>query len=427
MPFRRRWLLPLLLLQALPFATRPVLIGGDEPHYALAAHSLAVDLDVDLDNDYREVAAGSRAAGWRFAARPLDRHEIELDGRRVFSHPIGLPALVAPLLALELAVVPGSAPDFVLGPLGIGLGFLALLAGWQLLAERLTDRRDAALVALGLYFSTPLWYYSRTFFTEPYTWAFAVLALWLLRRRRPLAAGALLGVAFLLKETAALLVVPILLGTLAIAGARIAARAAAPVVAALALFAAKNVWIYGSPWVSFQPFTYGSLAAGTLGLLFDPRKGLVWFAPVFVLALVGWGLELRPATLRRNPSTWAALAFALYFFLTAAWVAWGGGSCYGPRLLVPALPGLALPLAALVERTRGRRLLHGALLAVLALGFVVQWSAALSPVEAFWSTTVGALLAGHPLNTALGGVLAAVGVVALGRAGTGSAIAADSA
>ena len=236
MPFRRRWLLPLFLLHALPFATRPVLIGGDEPHYALAAHSLAVDRDVDLDDDYREVAAGSRAAGWRFAGRTLDRHEIEIDGRRVFSHPIGLPALVAPLLALEQAVVPGGAPDFLLGPLGVGLGFLALLAGWQLLADRmagrrLANRRDAALVALGLYFSTPLWYYSRTFFTESYTWALAILALWLLARRRPLAAGALLGVAFLLKETAALLGAPSLLGPLAAAaggGARRRSAGRAP-------------------------------------------------------------------------------------------------------------------------------------------------------------------------------------------------------
>ena len=146
-----------------------------------------------------------------------------------------------------------------------------------------------------------------------------------------------------------------------------------------------------------------------------------------VLALVGWGLELRPTNLLRNPSTWAALAFVLYFFLSAAWVAWGGGSCYGPRLLVPMLPGLALPLAAFVERARGRRLWRGALLATLAVGFVVQCSAALSPVEAFWSPTIGALLGGHPLNTAIGGLLAVAGLFALGRIDPKSTVAANSA
>jgi len=37
-----------LLLHLLPFVSRPALIGGDEAHYALAAHSVGTDHDLDL-------------------------------------------------------------------------------------------------------------------------------------------------------------------------------------------------------------------------------------------------------------------------------------------------------------------------------------------------------------------------------------------
>ena len=71
---RTALLAALFLVHALPFLSRPALIGGDEPHYALMAHSLAVDGDLDLEEDYRRVEAGSPAAGRKIAGWRLDRH-----------------------------------------------------------------------------------------------------------------------------------------------------------------------------------------------------------------------------------------------------------------------------------------------------------------------------------------------------------------
>lgn len=81
-----RWLVAVaLLLHVLPFAVRPALIGGDEPHYALTAHSIATDLDLALDDDYDAVESGSSAAGGKFAGKKLDRHILEREGTRSFS------------------------------------------------------------------------------------------------------------------------------------------------------------------------------------------------------------------------------------------------------------------------------------------------------------------------------------------------------
>jgi hypothetical protein len=154
----RSWrvIVPLLALHVLPFACRPALIGGDEPHYALAAHSIAVDRDIDLANNYREVAEGSNAAGRKFAGTELDRHIRTRHGRSVFMHPIGLPALLAPLVWLQQRLVPGSPPDLVLGGASLTISFLALLAGWSAIRRYTDDRRLGAFVVLGIYFSTPL-------------------------------------------------------------------------------------------------------------------------------------------------------------------------------------------------------------------------------------------------------------------------------
>ncbi len=79
----------LLVLFLLPFALRPGLFSGDEPHYVLVASSIKIDGDLELSNDYDRVAAGENRAGKRFAGRALDRHTVIID------HSIRPPKIVA--------------------------------------------------------------------------------------------------------------------------------------------------------------------------------------------------------------------------------------------------------------------------------------------------------------------------------------------
>jgi hypothetical protein len=386
-PNRRRSTVVLILLfvlHAAPWLVRPYLIGGDEPHYALMAHSIAVDHDIDLTEDYLEVAAGSKAAGAKRAGTELDSHVRVVGGREVFSHPLGLPLLVAPLIALQQALLPGSAPDFLLGLFGLTVTFAALLAGRDLLNRAL----GAGDLALGLYFASPLWFYSRTFFTEPFIWSTVVLALWFITRECNVAGTALLGIALALKESALFAVGPVLFAASVIRGwRRIPVLLAGPVVAT-GFWIAKNIVVYGRAFETFQPFRMGDPLRGLVGVLFDPHHGLLVFAPVVVLAVLGLP---RRQPLRRaleDPVTIAWLVFLLYLWLTSCWADWGGGSCYGPRLMIPAIAALAIPLIEAWRRHRHHAVFRSALAFHLVTGFTIQLSAACKPYHLFWSPSI---------------------------------------
>lgn len=400
----------LFVLHALPFLTRPALIGGDEPHYALMAYSLGVEGNVDLEPDYIAVEAGAQAAGRKFAGRRLDRHYVEHDGDSYFSHPLGIAALAAPFVALLHAAAPAAAPDLLLGLLGLGLTFAALIAGYRLLLLLDLPSREAAFLTFALYFATPLWFYGRLFFTESYSWSFTVLAIYLMSRHHWLAASIALGATFLIKEPNVLFILAVLAGLWRLRGLGRAVLVALGPLAAFVVWLAKNLWIYGEAVVMFQPYQTGDPLAGTLGLLFDPRHGLLPFAPILGLCLVvGW---------RRLPATSpvarlelpALVAFLTTFGMTAWWNIWGGGSCYGPRLLVPAIPALTLSLVTVWRGARLSRTGRAVFAFLAGLGFTIQLLAAMDPFQAFWEIAVGDLLTARP------GVTLAALVLGLGAA-----------
>lgn len=410
---RNAFIVVALMLHILPFSVRPALIGGDEPHYALMAYSLAVDGDADLTNQYEAVAAGEKIAGRKFAGKSLERHVRTWNGRTVFSHPIGLPALAAPLVWLKQRLAPSVAPDLILGVMTLLVTWVALLAGVRLVYYG-GMRRPGAAAVLALYFSTPLWYYSRTFFTEPYLWAFSVLSVWALAHQRWALAATLLGLSILIKEAAALTVAGILVTTLLISGWREAlAAASGPVLAGL-VFCGKNILVYGEPLVTFQRFQLGKPLEGMVGVFLDSSHGLILFAPLAFVALVLWpvsAIRINPRMARVHFC--ACAVAAAWLFMVASGVDWRGGSCYGPRLLVPMLPALVVPLADAWRQARHQRWLALVLGAAFASGFTVQWCAALDPFSAFWSIPILRLLSGNPWATGSGllvGLAASLGL-----------------
>ena len=392
----------------LPFAGRPTLIGGDEPHYALMAWSLAIDHDILLENNYDEVERGAVEAGRKNAGVRLERHLRDIGDRLVFSHPLGLPLLAAPFVALLHWLMPGAAPDLLLGGMTLVVTFAAVLAGWRLLAEALGDARAAALSVFAIYLATPLWYYSRTFYTEPFIWSFAVLALWLLAGERWLAASFMLGATFAFKETSALLIGPVVLFAAWRWGPRRALRLALFPTVFLALWMLKNMAIYDRPLETFQSFDPGSPLAGGLGLLFDPSVGLLLFAPSLAVAAVGWGPGLLGRGTRERASQAALLVFLGYFVVTAAWEGWNGGSSYASRLLLPTIPAFAVALVVMRDRLTGGSLYRGSLAALALAGFTIQFAAATSSFTAMWSVPVADLLSRRPFNTFTGLALGAI-------------------
>ena len=117
---------------------------------------------------------------------------------------------------------------------------------------------------------------------------------------------------------------------------------------------------------------------GLHGVLFSSGKGLVWFAPAAVVGLVlmTWLLRVEPRV-----GFLAAGTTATVLVMVASWWTWHGGASWGPRLLVPIMPVLVLPLAWVFERwaqiAAGLRV---ALFTVVAVSIAVQsWGVMTDP------------------------------------------------
>ena len=79
-----------------------------------------------------------------------------------------------------------------------------------------------------------------------------------------------------------------------------------PVVFAV-LFMIKNVLLVGNPLATYHPYRVGSLLEGARGLLIDPERGLLWFAPLLLLGSLAAGWKMPRA--HRIPSLLAGIAF----------------------------------------------------------------------------------------------------------------------
>jgi hypothetical protein len=101
------------------------------------------------------------------------------------------------------------------------------------------------------------------------------------------------------------------------------------------------------------------------GILFGVRRGLLWVSPVIVLGMVGL-VEMIRARATRDLGVAAAVVVAIVLTVNASYIYWDGGAAIGPRHSVPAIPFLALGLAALWVRWQApwQRVLLAALLAV---------------------------------------------------------------
>ena len=98
--------------------------------------------------------------------------------------------------------------------------------------------------------------------------------------------------------------------------------------------------------------------AGVLGLSISPGRGIVWYMPFCIL--VPWGLVRLIRRGRPLEAGWLAAMAAVLFLNAALWDIWWGGFDWGPRLLVPALPIVAV-IAASAIKGRGALTLGAAL------------------------------------------------------------------
>jgi hypothetical protein len=117
-----------------------------------------------------------------------------------------------------------------------------------------------------------------------------------------------------------------------------------------------NFRTFGQPWA----FSIKFVPEGLAGLLISPGEGLIWFCPCVILSVVAL-FQIK----RQRLEAWTIVALAATsLVLHSLWLTWAGGWSWGPRLLLPVLPGL-VALTGVLSNGWRRALVLSAILGFL--------------------------------------------------------------
>lgn len=252
----------------------------------------------------------------------------------------------------------------------LGFFFLACALGF---AERL-----ATLAAALLVFTTPIWHYARSMYSEnlQVTVVIWTVYVWILARERStpkrlLLGGLLLGVAVNLKVLLFILPCAVLLDRSLDAWdprrwARFVCFAGLGATPGLLAFLWYNHLRYGAFFaLGYATGRDGSvgfaspLFTGLHGLFLSPGKSVFLYAPLLLLG--GTGLRSMRRECPRN-LVLILVPAAFVIVAVAKWWCWSGDVAWGPRLVVPVIPLLFVPvLWSLADARRSRRALSVAL------------------------------------------------------------------
>jgi len=295
------------------------------------------------------------------------------DGHIYYAYPVGVPLLAAPfvwaanLAGLDMARDEDErALQNALSALTCGL---AVALGYAL-CRRFVSPWAAGALSASFVFATAVGYtLGSALWSINGSLLLSLGALLLFPRsaeeddaRRGAAVGALLGLAYLCRPTAALPA-----ATLFVCAALVRRRTALGMAlggaAAGLLFLACALLLYGSPLPPYYASGWFDqddpllILAALAGHLVSPSRGVLVWSPQLLLLLAG-AAALAPR-LRREPLFWLAIAWAgLHLLVIARFRDWPGGLSYGNRLFTDALPATLL-LGALVWRAARERLRRG--------------------------------------------------------------------
>jgi hypothetical protein len=262
----------------------------------------------------------------------------------------------------------------------MGSAFTVTGIAMYLVARRIAGNNWKAFVStLAISFGTMLWPYSAVFYGHLPAAAFLALSFALLfaakepggrhSNARWFWTGISVGLAFISDYTSALVIAGLgiyalyVLRSLDFKGKLQAAWAAAPGLALpLLLMVAYNIAVFQQP-IAFG-YSYEAenrfqeiMGLGIMGIrlptlsatyhiTFDPRFGVFWLSPVLLLAPIGYLAAFRTGR-HRAEAFLSIYAIAVMFAMNAASYLWWGGSAFGPRLVISALPFFIVPFAVL--------------------------------------------------------------------------------
>ncbi len=286
-----------------------------------------------------------------------------------------------PLLSI-LALPPVAAGVFVSRHLGLPQHYvaavfaltlspiLAAVTAWlvAMLARRLgATTRGAIVASLAYAFGTIAMVYTRDFFADPLLALLTVAGIYFTLGDSPHEDGAAAAAAMLavLAKPTGIVLGPCL-GAYLLCRGQPARRWIAPFCATLAgllIYFAYNWARFANPFDFGQPgaFALRVIPYAIAGLLISPGRGLLWYCPPLIAVAA-----VSTANFRRWESALILAVAGAYLAEHSIWTFWAGGWSWGPRLLLPALPGL-MALAGLLQRRR-----RWLLVALSVAGFIIN-------------------------------------------------------
>jgi hypothetical protein len=363
------WLGALVLalhLLLLPFVARTWQTTGDEPHYLLAAHSLTMDGDFDLANNYDQLDY----LNFYFSQDIVRQVRLDRHGQQILDHQLALPLLIAPAYALSGRM----------GVLVFQVVVGALLAGltYQLAFVVSQNRAASAMGAVFVSLSPPLFQYHYLVYPEliaallttlvvylairvdkpgPWSLALTLMSLtllpWLNRRFTILALALALTLTWAWRDRRALLA---LLMTAISIGALLWFNSG------LSVPERVDITIPAASGALWRRLLRG------VGWLVDQQRGLFVFGPIYLAAIFG-----LPFLFKRRREWLILIPFLVSLGVTVLaggyWIAWE----LGPRFLVAALPSLGA-LLALAWKHYGRTFIGGGgMLLLFSGGLLNNW------------------------------------------------------
>ncbi len=290
--------------------------------------------------------------------RILDEFVVHNGNGRCYSkYDLGLPIASAPFYLIGKLLGAPDPPD--LDTVSVPKLFVSLLPQFAtavtcallyVLALHLSSQKAAAFGTAFLYgIATLAWPYAGVYFSQPLISLLLLLAVTLLVKYPPThykalyVAGLALGWACLTRLDA----LPLVIVVVAYAVYRLWRSQSsgrqwamalfllgAPIFLALLVYLGMNAVRTGSYWqvgYANEGWTTPFLT-GLYGLLFSPGRGLVFYSPLAVLAVIGlWDLWRRGW---RVEVLLIGGLFAAQVAIYASWWAWEGGVVWGPRFLV---------------------------------------------------------------------------------------------
>lgn len=356
-----------LLAFAAAWSTIHIPMSNDATTHVETAYSFLLQGNADID-EYVGVEPS------------LDASRMPIQGHWYAPYTSGDALLMTPAAAVALALGVGPLSTgiaTVLPKLVASLFVMVSVALVFLLVRRLVDRRVALYLTFAYAFGTGAFAAAQSYTEHPASLMLGAGSLLLALAGVPAGAGALAGLAVIVRPANVFL----LLGIMAFltrdgwASARRFALWTLPAAAfqtTIGMVAHENAFFTGGP------VPVGSLAIGGIGLLISPSRGLLVYAPWLVVSLAALAASWRGRADRdRLLLRYGSLSFLGVWVLFGSYTDWWGGWTFGDRYLSDLSPLYALALADAWRRGWFARPLARAGLAV-----AIGWSVMLQTVGA---------------------------------------------